>query len=595
MGILDKLRKNNVAYNIQTPTSSLTREPTALDAANRESNREHQDFLPSFQTNLVRQIEYSNPSTRWLHTKANPYAHKHTYAFVDAVFYHQPFCFQYVGDDEEDLLKAKPIPTMKAYHKLWNQYNLFNWFKEVQSQGLGVGASWLVRIAPKTFVVFNTAHIDGDNYWRDPKTHQITEIWFNWKGSNGGYIKGSTIQNGQESIVKAKIGSNAVEFIPIPDSDSPFGRSELLHIWTTLTYRELNMYYATLYNKKGGVTGRVVIAPDAMDSTSRRILKKEALKGVESELIELYYPQGSTDASKGVTYAENKGGTMNFGGVNDMLATNSTLPPSFVQGPASGALGGQAPVEDAKTINRCLMSYSGRVQQLVKDINQTFFGLYDHPYLIVPYLRDESSPIKESNNPFNKDKKEEDKPAEKDATKSENNSRTTTLNIKFHKKPHVHGQDENAIIYEGNLWQSGVYQYESFFDEEPIFEYLSGKELSKFIDDPMAVKEAYLSIEHPFEVTKENAIGKLIIKGWKKEADGSIKDITELYFKNEWNPNQDNIFLSPVYFAGIVDKGTKYKGKNILDQVDISLVNAGLVLFPRSSLTGLDSSAHKSI
>lgn len=589
-------RKNNTGFNVSAGGSQTTPmyETAVLEQEGVHDNREHVDQLPSFQTNLVRKTSYSDATTRWLHTKANPYMHKHTYGMIDHIFYHTPFPFKYVSSDEEDLLKASELGGMKHVHRKWQQWDMFQKFKECVAQGNGVSVAWIVRIAPEYFLIFNSAQIDGDNYWRDPITHEITEVWFTWHGAEGGYLSG-TKKNSEECIVKAKIGVNAVQYMPNPDVDTPFGRSDLLPIWMTGIYRELNAFYAVLFNKKGGINGRTLIAPDNMSATAKNVFKKEALKGIESELLEIYYPKGMVNAgmdpSKFVQWNENKGGNPAFNDTNTMLAANSPLPPSFIEGPASGALGGKAPEEDAKTINRFLMGQTSRIQKLVKDINSVFMGIQNVNYMIIPYFREEQS--------TKVDNKEEN-PLETPKTEEVATTNSRSAVISFNRQDVKTNSVNGMIIYQGNMLSSGIYEYQerNMFTGavESVYEYLDPKEIEKFVKDPAAVKEFYVDLEHNqmLDVGLQTAIGKAIIKDTVNDL-GVTKDKTELQFKSEWDPKHENIFLSPIYSVQLKNNGRLYKGKKVLDQTNISIINCSLCSYPRSGLTGLDTSAKRQV
>lgn len=608
MGILDRLRK----HNISMPLGDADIDKATPEARDAYADRQHYDQLPSFQTNLVRKVSYSDRATRYLRSKADPYGYAHTYGVVDALLYHQPFPFMYVAADTQDYKKAKPLMNMDFIHDKWQHYNLFTLFKEFLAQGSGVGSSWLVRVAENKFVVFNTTHIDGGNYWRNPETKDIEEIWFLWNGAEGGYIGNGKKQPNTSTTpsqmlrVKAIIGVNAVQYTPNFDPDDVFGRSDLLNIWTPMLYKALNGYFSAIYSRKGGISSRVLVAPDDITSTAKNIFKKEALKGIESELIELYYPtawaKNNISPAQYINWVENKANLPGFSTNDDLYARNSPLPPSFVQGPASGALGGKAPTEDAKRINRFLMSYMSRLQQCIHDINDVFFGIRLKNYMAIPYFFDETptattKPTDDStiDAEDNKDKSDDtaetknksDKAMSRRIRKEQSVSSTfTRKELKKHASTNT-----NIIIYEGNLWESGVYEYEDWFGDK-YHENLPADELKKFISDPLSVKEVYFSIEHPYEVNKSNSIGKLQVMSYT-ETNGVVKDITRIFISSEWDPGYDMIKLSPVYEAYIENRGTIYNGKAIYDQTNISLINAGLVHFPRSELTGKSTTAER--
>jgi hypothetical protein len=577
-----------------------------LDRADQYAYSEHADQLPSLQTNLVRKVEYSDANTRWLHTKANPFAAKHTYGLVDEIFWHTPYPFKYVDKASDDILTAEPVPGMDMVHEQWDAMDMFRHFKEALSQGGGVGSAWIVRLTETQFIVLNPANIHNDCFARDPKTLKITELWFKIPGS--GFIKGRMERDRMEDmIVKAVIGKNAVEYSPNWDVTTPFGRSDLLQIWTTCIYTAANHYYATLFTKKGGIGSRIIMAPDSMSPTSRKKFKKEALKGLESELLELYYPKGLVqqgfDPAKIVQWQETRGAAPGFPETDAMLATGSPLPPSFTQGPASGALGGSAPVEDNKRINRFLQSYTNKIQNFVKEINRVFFDYEQTTEMIVPYFMDETDPLlagkvdPETGEPLVEDdpEKEEEK-GKKEAPPQK--AHTRTHEVAFQRVASKSHAKQGIVVYKGNMMSSGFYEYEQMDwwtnTKSRVYEHLDGQEIKGFIDDPLSIKEVYLDIEHnqSVEVWKGNSVGKVVIKGYKEEA-GVIKDVSEIQFKSEWDPKHDSIFLSPIYNVQMKDLGKTYHGEKALSQTNLSLVNCSLCHYPRSALTGLDTSAKR--
>ncbi len=592
-----------------------------IDRSDFEASREHSDQLPSLQNNLIRHIEYSDPNARWLHTKANPYANQHTYGVIDKMWWNMPYPFQYVPADTEDIKTATKIPAMDKLHEQWNEVDMFHFWKELQAQAMGVGAAWLVQIQEGKFKVFNTAHIDGEHIWKNPKTMEVVEVWLVMKGS-GLNAKGdrgaNSIERNEDVIVKAKPGKNCVQFMPNPDPDCENGRADILRVWTPAIYRAANHYYSTLYSKKGGVNSRLLIAPDNVGPVTKKMFKKEALKGIESELIEVYYPNSliseKIDPSHIVTWAENKGNQPAFDKTDALLATDSPLPPSFTQGPQTGALGGNAPVVDAKEVNRILISYAARVQAMTKDLNKIFFGVEDTKYMVVPFLMDETVPgmggkiDPKTGKPL--DPKEEgggekgkgkgDKPSNPDQeTKDTSAANTRTADVQFHRVAlKANAKNKGAVIYKGNMLSSGFYQYERYNwltgEKKTVHEHLHGDEIKKFIDDPLTVKELYLDIEHNqmTDVVAQTSVGKVVIKG-HTTVDGVTKDDTELHFKPEWDPKHNHIFLSPIYTAQLKDNGMKWNGEKAHSQTDISIINCSLCHYPRSSLTGLDTSAER--
>lgn len=581
--------------------------------SNQSPYNNHSDELPSFQSPIHRQTDVNNPSTRWLHTKANPNGYKLTYGIVNKLLNTPPKYFIYAKPNSKDLTKPEEIISMDYVHNKWTLNNMYDIFKEAFSQALGVNMACIVRVVNSNneydYLVFNTSHIKDGEYYRDAKTRKITKIVFKWLASGGGKIEGS-ISDIEPQTITAEIGINAVMIQPIPDVDDAFGRSSLLNVWNTIVYRSLNRYYSMVYNKKGGIASRLLSAPDSVDSNSRKRFEKEAKKGIESELIEIYYPTMLTtlenaDPSKMIQWKENPAPKVNFAELDEMLAKDSSLPPQFTEGVVSGALGGNAPVEENKTINKVLMSYVSMMDKAIKDINTIFFDIKNKNYLAIPYMEMTESINNSTDNQNSvvdtKVENKTDQPQQKveaaaDTKKMARHSKdskektgTKHSEVQFIRKStkgnSINGMNED-VYYIGNLWQSGEYQYEDWFDGEPFYETLEGEEIKKFVDNPFKKKQHYLSVEHPWDVSYENAIGIIEVKGYTEE-NGIVKDVTEIRFKPEFDPKMDEIKLSPVYMHGF-----RFEDDKVF-QTDLDLLNAGMTFYPRSELTNMETTAKR--
>lgn len=615
MGLLDRFRKQSLpesTTNITVKTHNLTGSNDFDDAEprtkNKRSNQNYENLSPSLRSNLVMNIDYKKPSNRWLHTKANPYGAQHTYGVVDEMFWHQPYPFMYIKDSEEDVLTAPAYKEMDAVHKQWAEVDMFHLFKECLAQGNGIGTAWIVQIDTDKYMVFNPTDINNDEVYTNEKTMQIEAINFCLKGK--GKAPGNNNKR-EDRVIKAKIGVNCIQFQPNPDNDDLFGRSSLLKLWMTMIYRARNHYSAAVYNTKGGVNSRVLMAPDNMGENSKAAFEREALKGVESELIEVMYPHtmvtNGIDTKNVIQWQEIHGNNPKYVEVDGMFATDSFLPPSFTQGPESGALGGSAPQEDAKRTNRFLQSYMGTVQGVIKDINTVFFDVSVEDYMAIPYFREEDiqtgmldDPLdpKAKDAPTDKKAKEEQEPQESQSQNSKSTNTRTSI-VKFTRQEvRNHSNGISTIRYKGNMIQSGVYEYRRYnwvTDKEEVYhEAIDAADIRESIEDPFAVKELYLDLEHMqfTDVFRTSAIGKLTILG-VTEVNGVTMDQSELIFKDEWDPKHEEIFLSPIFACNVTDKGRKYHGKKIMSQTGISWINCSLTSYPRSSLTGLETKATK--
>ena len=535
-------------------------------------------------------VDVNNPAHRFAQMKANPVAVKHTTGLANKLLGKRPIPFIYVAKDHLKTQSVEPLPAMDYAHDLWTDDRMFKILEKVFAEALGVNSAFIFKMKDETFKVFNRSHIKDENYWREPGTRKLVAIKVKWKGGGGGKSKGSNVDLSTPSLM-GYIGENTVMCQPYPSVQNVFGKSSLLGIWSMIIYKMRNKFYNFVVNKKGGIASRELLIPDNVSTTWYKRFEKEALKGVESELITIKYPTalGTTDPSKFVDWQENHVGPTNYKEFDDMMSNDSPIPPSWMDGPQTGSLGGVNANIDDMEIDEIIRNYFSLVEQTIKEINQTFYGIEPN-YAIIPYLepKDEKIELDAVGNEI-EDKK--DNPSDKDdntpATnkeKSKDIKKNEKMNIKKKTIPKTHSMKFHSVatengqyVYEGNLWEEGWYNYGTH--DNPELEYLPKEEIMKFIDDPKSILDGYVSIEHleGTIVPKHLSIAKYETYGYGL-VDGLLRDKTKVYFP--FDPMVDEMDVSPVY-----DTLDIKRDGNII-QTELDLRNVGITTSPRSSLTG---------
>lgn len=555
----------------------------------------NRDRLPDFQSPTIRNNQLTNAHTRHLYTKQSPTIWQHTHGLVNLLLNKPPKFFMYVKPDF-DADNIEELAQMDHVHMAWQQAEMYETFKEAFAQALGVNSACIVKFGnPKNpqWLVFNSSHIQDGKIERDPKTLEVTRIRFIFNSSSQGYAKGSNFTGKLDvRTIDAVIGVNAVLITPIPSVDNALGSSDVTKVWDMAVFKALNRYYSMIFNKKGGIGSRVLMAPDNIDAVWRKRFEQEAQKGLASELIEMFYPaalaNGKVDISKLVQWKENSAGNVDFNKLDAMLAKDSPLPPSFSEGPASGALGGQAPVEDSKTINRVMLGYVSKLTKAVHDINETFFGIKQRNYAVVPFLDEEGGEQIASD--YLKPALKEDDPPESKKLNSQNG--TVTLKRVAVK---THSNGAQSVTYEGNLFQSGTYTYKmyDFWTDESIEhqEIMSAEALIEMIDNPLKLHQGYIDIEHEAtfggNINFQDAIGKIDMQGYEIQADGSVKDRSVLTFKKEYDPGTDEIKLSATFSHDVEERDGK------IYQIDLDMKGGALVHYSMSEANGMSTIATK--
>ncbi|WP_371805464.1 hypothetical protein [Candidatus Lokiarchaeum ossiferum] len=530
------------------------------------------DENASFRPSHFNKTDVNNASHRFAQMKCNPIAFKHTYGIAQKLLGKRPLPFIYVAKDHMKSENVTPLANLDYIHGLWTDDSMFDHLINIFAEGLGVNSSFIFQMDDGTYKVFNTSHVNGENYWRDPKTRELKAIQVDWKGSSGGQAYGSGIPLNEIKLVGV-FGQTAVKCTPIPNVQNVFGLSSLLPIWDMITYKMKNKYYNMVINKKGGAASRLLVIPDNVKSNDYKRFEKEAKKGVESELITIKYPfalANNRDPSKVVQWTENQVGQTNYVEFDNILSNDSPIPASFMDGPESGALGGQAPVIDDNEIDEIVSHYFSMIEQTIKDINETFYGIEPN-YSVIPFLqpKDEETQINEGETGEGPEQELEQESEEKPI-------QTKTHSMKFHS---IAGSN-NQWIYEGNLWEEGWYQYDTGH------EYLPADEIKAFIDDPMSVKDGYVSMEHIGEdVPKHLSIAKYETYGYEI-VDGKLRDKTRVTFS--FDPQIEEMDVSPVYNS----KDIFQDNKTI--QTKIDLRNVAVTSAPRSSLTGKSTKIRRS-
>jgi len=614
--LLEKLKSR--FFKEHKDLGSSTYDDGETDGKDGFGYRKSTDELPSFQNDLVRHVNVHSARDRFIQLKQNIVIWQHTYGLVDLLLNKPPKYFMYVAPDF-NLDDVVELTRLDHVHRKWQKDGMYETLKNGFSQGLAINMACIVRFGNPNnpqWLVFNSSHIKDNHIERDPKTLEIKSIEFYYHGSGMGFAAGSGFKTRLEPrTVTALIGINSVIIQPNPTVDNPLGQSDITKIWAMAVFKALNRYYAMTFNKKGGVGSRVLIAPDSIKNTNaQKRFEQEAKKGLESELIELLYPialanNPQIDPSKVVQWIENKAGNVDFTKLDGMLAKDSPLPPSFSEGPASGALGGVAPKEDMKKINRNMIAYVTKLTKAIHDINETFYGIRERNYAILPFLNaeggeeidadvdaevestDKEDPKKEDKEDKKDEPKKEEKEDKKDKKLRRYNSSNGTMSLKRDTKKY--SDDVQSISYLGNLFHSGTYtyQYYDWWDDEikDRTEIMSADALREMIDNPLKLHEGYIDIEHEAtfggNIEYQNAIAKIQILGYEDQDDGSVKDVSKITFKNEWDPKSTEIKLSASFSHGIEEiDGDVY-------QTDMDMKGGALVHFSMSEANDLSTIA----
>jgi len=521
----------------------------------------------------------NSPKDRYIQMQANPVAYKLTAGISKKLLGRKPIPFIYVDKQHLRNNIITPLTNMDYAHDLWSDDGMFKLLELAFAEGLGVNSSFIFKMEDNTFKVFNRSHIEGDNYWRDPTTRELKQIKVKWNGSKGGKILGSEKVLEEVPLI-GHIGKNVVMCQPLPCAQNIFGLSSLLSIWDMCIHKMRNKYYNYIVNKKGGIASRELTIPDNVASNWYKRFEKEALKGVESELITIKYPVAllDSDPTKFVQWKENHVGPTNYKEFDEQLSNDSQIPASFTDGPRKGSLGGtNAEVDDAE-IDEVVSNYFGMVEQTIKDINLLFYGIEPN-YAIIPYLVPKDEKVEETNE---ENVEDEENTEDEEIIKEEEEEKIKSHSYKFHSVKSV----DNTFIYEGNLWEEGWYDYSDDPDTQEL-EYLPGDAIKKFIDDPKSVLEGYVDLDHEqgFVVPKDLALARYRVTGYE-EVDGKIRDITQVIFP--FDPVIKELNVSPLYIAqNSIDKDKK----NIQSKLDLRSV--ALTDSPRSALTGLSTKIKK--
>ena len=382
---------------------------------------------------------------------------------------------------------------------------MFDVAQRTCAKALGVNCSVIVRTIVKgtpTFWVFGREHIKK-LYTRHRVPYKLDIEWPKWTDveEDGGMV----LQNAIETYT---IGQDCVFFRPLPDIDSPFGLPFILPFWDAGVAKPFARYMHILYAWKGGILSKYLRYPDTLDPTTVDKLTQESRKGILSEGIMIGYPPGMSpeNVDKMFQHDEVNGNDINWDELNSLLSQDTPFPKSFIDGQVeSGALGGSAPEVDKQKEDETLFTLFQLPQQLIKDINTTFFDFDRTDYLVIPWSDDQAV----------------------NSTSTEEAGKATPTEGDAPTKPQE-SQKSNTIAKLNSVTPDGLYEYDAVLlpvgewpyptETDPTHtEFVDMETIRDYVDDPLTVREGYFHEEHPenpAEVLRDDALGKYKITGY---------------------------------------------------------------------------------
>jgi hypothetical protein len=356
-----------------------------------------------------------------------------------------------------------------------------------------------------------------------------------------------------ESAIKTyTIGKDCVFFVPLPTVNSPFGKSLLYPVWTAGVGKDYARLLHINFAFKGGILSKYYRMPSTMDSAVKANVEAEAKKGMLSESVIITHPPGLSpeNMDKMFTHEEVNGNDINWDELNSILSQDTPFPKSYIEGAVeSGALGGSAPEMDMEKEQEVTGYYFHYLNKLVKMINETFYGVTDQDYLVVPYQANQS-PTQDAAKPGNEDQSLVDG---KDDSEPDNNSNQ----LKPSEVDEERTKTKRTFKF-NSITADGLFEYdavllpiESDVQYDGHTENVTLETVKEYVDDPLSVKEGYVNEEHPdnpADVSRDEAIGKYKITGYDHRG-----MIGKIYYKQK--PTVDT--LSNFYYSHDRKEGEK--------------------------------------
>jgi hypothetical protein len=198
------------------------------------------------------------------------------------------------------------------------------------------------------------------------------------------------------------------------------------------------------------------------------------------------------------------------------------------------------------------------VDELVKLINSTFYGLGDDTnYIVVPWQDNQA--MESQSEGQNVPPEDSSDPKDPDPPKTTEEKETVKVEIK-RKSNYIAKKNsiaDGVIEYDAVLLPIGEWPYPTDADPNHT-EIVDEETVAEYYHDPLSVKEGYFHIEHPEdpkEVSRDHAVGKYRITGVDERG-----LIGKIYTKDDLG---DEITLSNFYFSHDTETGGLIKHRRI--------------------------------
>ncbi len=375
----------------------------------------------------------------------------------------------------------------------------------------------------------------------------------------------------ENNIGTDEITRNCVHIMPLPSILDVYGEPYLrIENQTALEKIALRAYeFAVLEN--GGVKKFIALAA-SLDADSQSNLVTETKRGIKSRGTVLKI-NGGQKVSDLVLSQETAIPDLPFDIVNSHLSEDAQLSKQGVEGAAqTGALGGQAPVQNARDDETAMLNLHPILEKIIADINDVYFQLDpdDYDIYFLPASINPSALPMMNSMPSSQ--------AETPEGNEEISPEARTVEVA------AHSVNDTFVQFDGHMLPAGKYLYPDR-PERPsdIFTPDEVKEMAE-----KEVRTGYLEINHsddPLRLAFGNNAGYYQIKGFdeKNHWDNTTFFIRKEIYHTLHSPQK--IKVSPR--LSFIRDG---QGRKHLQVINCAIITEGL---DRASLSGLDASAVK--
>lgn len=444
----------------------------------------------------------------------------------------------------------------------------------------------------------------------DPKYRKIEEVYFKYRkmeralSSNNqtlyNKIVGFLTQYSEDDVRPSRyynyddsnmIYKDCVVIQPRPTVRNVFGEPMLEIELETAAQKKYLRSYEFAYLHTGG-SKKTTVVPNGVTSDVKDTVVKDTRRGIFSRgvVLEVKAPSDQKTADM-VLVATQEYPVLPFDRINSMVDQDAQLTKQTVEGSAeTGALGGKSPEINFKMDEISRDADFLMFEEIIRDINEVFFDVpgYDiietklasgrtitvrKPLYRIAFRKPSfiTQPNSEEPDAEKEDLPEEDKLEEGEVMEA-----------------HAVSSSDGFVAFEGNLFQSGVYEYGNRNKERYV--YYTKDEIKALTEEP--VKRHYLEVNH--STTADSAfprnIGYVEIMGYD---DKNGKDISRFFIRKNLEPllrnrgiiKDSSIRVSPRFVRRYVPS---------LGRKQLFLKNAAVLdptMIPRANLTGLDTSA----